>query len=208
MYFRTRVFPDALSTLCGCPSVPLYDALRPIHTGMRDACISNNLGCVLLQAGKPHCALLLLQRSCSPALPSSPTSAESEEADTRAVACSEDFHGSLRHRDTAAAYYNEALVLLKLQQPLPALALLQAISKQEDPLAQRPHLHIRKAECIMLHHHLLRSAMASKPIEVQQVGSGLSEKFLLRYVYIRIYILRLNPQKRAECSHFQMLILC
>lgn len=161
--------------------MPLYYALNTVNTGRRGACISNNKGCVLLQMGKPHSAALLFRQS------------QGHSASAGSVVCSEGYTGSLRTHDLSAARYNEALVQLKLNQPLPALSLLGSI---EGALLQRPHICIRKAECRVLHHHLLCSA-TDGTIEVQSMRTEHSDKHLIRYGRNRIALHYIDVARNA-----------
>jgi hypothetical protein len=194
-YFRARSYSDALNSLCGSVSVQplalhsLIDRLHPTAGAVStpEGVISssvdttgasksgtavgltanrlNNAACALLRSDKPSMAVLLLRQglhinaSDSPVGGANTTTARGGDQ----LRYSDTYRGSLHRPNSTALQYNLAVALLRQNRPLEALHQLQGLQGSE--MEGRPYIWLRRAECCILHYHLLVSGM-------QGQGSG------------------------------------
>lgn len=68
------------------------------------------------------------------------------------------YMGSLSVPNTFASRYNLAITLLTQSQPFESLMLLESLSGVGE-VERRPHIWLRRAECCILHLHLLTSCL-------------------------------------------------
>jgi predicted Zn-dependent protease len=187
-YFRARSYSDALNSLCGSVSVQplalhsLIDRLHPaagavntpegVTASSVDATSTsksgtaagptasrlNNAACALLRSDKPSMAVLLLRQGlhidANDSLPDGATTINVRGGDQ--LRYSDTYRGSLHRPNSTALQYNLAVALLRQNRPLEALHQLQGLQGSE--VEGRPYIWLRRAECCILHYHLLVSS--------------------------------------------------
>jgi hypothetical protein len=127
----------------------------------------NNAACALLRSDKPSMAVLLLRQGLqinandSPRDGANTTNARGGDQ----LRYSDTYRGSLHRPNSTALQYNLAVALLRQNRPLEALHQLQGLQGSE--VEGKPYIWLRRAECCILHYHLLVSG-------TQGQGSGRS----------------------------------
>lgn len=134
----------------------------------------NNAACALLRSDKPSLAVLLLRQGLEGSVRAAPTVNDGGAASTDrdSALCSDSYRGSLRRHTQAPLQYNLALALLRQGRPLEALAQLRCLQASE--LECKPHIWLRRAECCILHVHLLTAdiGVAGQGVASRLVGEG------------------------------------
>jgi hypothetical protein len=141
---------------------------------------ANNGACVLLRSGKVGIATLLLRQSMS-ATPAATTVGPPAGHATASTA--------------GAARYNLAVSLLRQSQPLEALMLLHDVT---PTMESRPHVWLRRAECCILHHHLLVNALQG--LTGSAAGAGTGGAGAVQEAPISAKIVHGGKQQRVQIS--------
>jgi hypothetical protein len=182
-YFRARSYSDALNSLCGSVSVQplalhsLMDRLHPVAGAVStpegvmanpaDAAGAsqsstaagltagrlNNAACALLRSDKPSMAVLLLRQGLQTSVSDTTNTTIVRGGDQ--LRYSDTYRGSLHRPNSTALQYNLAVALLRQNRPLEALHQLQCLQGSE--VEGKPYIWLRRAECCILHYHLLAS---------------------------------------------------
>jgi hypothetical protein len=121
----------------------------------------NNAACALLRSDKPTMAVLLLRQGLQTSVSDTTNTTNVRGGDQ--LRYSDTYRGSLHRPNSTALQYNLAVALLRQNRPLEALHQLQCLQGSE--VEGKPYIWLRRAECCILHYHLLVSG-------TQGQGSG------------------------------------